>query len=164
MKSHLKVPLPVNNAAEHVFQVSNRRAPGKYEELSRRLTAVWPSQGDLEIICTLPTGISTHLQGALCTPYSKLMGQDPPPPREILQLPLPGSHPVLIARKLLMLGAYLQGVLPTSILELGNLGRSYRDLMSRVVGTAITLVTTNESLICSVEGIECIMMECMYMS
>ena len=90
------------------------------------------------------------------------MDWDPPSPREMLQLPPPGSHPVLIARKLLMLGTFLQGVLPSSIQDLADLGASYRDIMSHVVDTAIRLVTTNEDLISSVEGIECIMIEAMY--
>ena len=90
------------------------------------------------------------------------MDCDPPSPREMLQLPPPGSHPVLIARKLLVLGTFLQGVPPSSIQTLGDLGVFYHDLMAHVVETAISLVTTNEDLIGSVEGIECIMLEAMY--
>jgi hypothetical protein len=80
----------------------------------------------------------------------------------MLQLPPPGSHPVLIARKLLMLGTFLQGILPSYLQELPDKGASYRDIMSRVVDSAIRLVTTNEDLIRSAEGIECIMIEAMY--
>lgn len=80
----------------------------------------------------------------------------------MLQLPPPGSHPVLIARKLLVLGTFLQGVMPSSYQDLADLGASYRDIMSHVVDTTIRLVTTNEDLIGSVEGIECIMMEALY--
>ena len=80
----------------------------------------------------------------------------------MLQLPPPVSHPVLIARKLLVLGTFLQGVLPSAIQDLADQGASYRDIMSHVVDTAIRLVTTNEDLISSVEGIECIMIEAMY--
>ncbi|MCJ1389211.1 hypothetical protein MMC18_002067 [Xylographa bjoerkii] len=140
----------------------SRRAVGKYEELSCALTATWPSQHDIDLICTLPVGLSAHFHSGIGTPYSISMGRDPPPPREILQLPPPGSHPVLIARKLLVLGTFLQGVLPSSIQDLADLGASICDIMSRVVDTAIRLVTTNEDLIRSVEGIECIMLEAMY--
>jgi hypothetical protein len=80
----------------------------------------------------------------------------------MLQLPPPNSHPILIARKLLLLGTFLQGVLPSSLQALPDLGASYRNLMARVVDTAIRFVTTNEDLIGSVEGIECIMLEAMY--
>lgn len=90
------------------------------------------------------------------------MENDPPSLRETLKLPRPGSHPVLIARKLLVLGTFLQGVPPYSIQELGNLGTSYRDIMSRVIDNATRLVTTDDDLVCSVEGVECILLEAMY--
>ena len=90
------------------------------------------------------------------------MDQDPPSPREMLQLPPPGSHPVLIARKLLTLGTFLQGVLPSSMQDLAGVGTSLRNIMARVVDRAIRLVTTDDDLVRSVEGIECILIEAMY--
>ena len=142
--------------------VQGKRVAGKYEELSHALTAVWPTKRDIDLICTLPVGLSAHLHSGICTPYSSSMGWDPPSPWEMLQLPPPGSHPVLIARKLLVLGTFLQGVVPSSIQDLPDLGVSYRETMSLVVDTATRLVTTNEDIIGSVEGIECIMIEAMY--
>ncbi|KAF2804548.1 uncharacterized protein BDZ99DRAFT_425309 [Mytilinidion resinicola] len=150
--------IPVETRLGRVEQLVERL----YEELSRALTAAWPSQRDIDIICTLPVGLSAHLHGGICTPYSSSMRWDPPSPREMLKLPPPGSHPVLIARKLLVLGTFLQGVLPSAIQELTDLGSSYHDVMSHVVESAIRLVTTNEDLIRSVEGLECIMIEAEY--
>ncbi|KAJ9649955.1 hypothetical protein H2198_010725 [Neophaeococcomyces mojaviensis] len=158
LRPSLKRTLPVATPSP----VHNKRVAGKYEELSRTLTAAWPSQDDIDIICTLPVGLSVHLHCGICTPYSSSISQDLPSPREMLQLPPSGSHPVLIARKLLLLGTFLQGVPPSSTQDLPDLGTSYRDIMSHVVDTAIRLVTTNEDLVCSVEGIECIMIEAMY--
>jgi len=154
----VKRPLPDTAAPP----VQSRRVAGKYEELSRALTAAWPSQRDIDLICTLPVGLSAHLHSGICTPYSSSQGWQPPSPREMLQLPPPGSHPVLIARKLLVLGTFLQGVAPSSFRDLADGGASYRDIMSHSVDTAIRLVTTNEDLTSSVEGIECIMIEAMY--
>jgi hypothetical protein len=85
-----------------------------------------------------------------------------PSPRDMLKPPLAGSHPVLIARKLLMLGTFLQGVPSGSIKDLGGLSSDYRDLKSLVVETASRLVTSNDDLVGSIEGIECIMIESMY--
>ncbi|KAE8394148.1 hypothetical protein BDV23DRAFT_169746 [Aspergillus alliaceus] len=133
-----------------------------YGNLVRDLIVAWPNQRDLNIICDLPVGLSAHLHPAICSPSYSFTGQDPPSPREMLQLPPPGSHPVLIARKLLVLGTFLQGVLPSAMQSLRDQGASYRDLMARVVDRAIRLVTTNDELIGSVEGIECILIEAMY--
>ncbi|KAL2810280.1 hypothetical protein BJX63DRAFT_402596 [Aspergillus granulosus] len=142
-------------------QVSERTT-GKYDELSRDLIAAWPSDDDLNTICSLPVGLSTPLYWAICTPYSGITDSDPPSPKEILRLPPPGSHPVLIARKLLVLGTFLQGVLPSTIRALGAFEKTYREIMDRVFDRAIRLVTTNDELTGSAEGIECIMMEAMY--
>ncbi|KAJ5929340.1 hypothetical protein N7454_007188 [Penicillium verhagenii] len=46
--------------------------------------------------------------------------------------------------------------------ELGSRGALFSDIRSRVIDTAIRLVTTNDELTCSVEGIDCIMMESLY--
>ncbi|KAJ0413151.1 hypothetical protein BJY00DRAFT_306516 [Aspergillus carlsbadensis] len=142
-------------------QVSERTT-GKHDVLSRELIAAWPSDDDLDTICNLPVGLSTPLYWAICTPYSGITGFEPPSPKEMLQLPPPGSHPVLIARKLLVLGTFLQGVLPSTIRSLGSFEATYREIMYRVFDRAIRLVTTNDDLTGSAEGIECIMMEAMY--
>lgn len=82
--------------------------------------------------------------------------------RKILQPPEPGKHPVLIARKLLVLGIFLQGILPSCLQGFGKIGVPIRSIMSRVIDRAISLVTTNEDLIRSVEGMECIVLEAVY--
>lgn len=87
-------------------------------------------------------------------PYSDFVSNDLPSLQDVLQPPLPGSHPVLIARRLLMLGVFLQsGSLLSSELQV---------IMSRVVETANRLVVSNDDLAGSLEGIECIMMESMF--
>ncbi|KAL5340301.1 hypothetical protein BJX70DRAFT_387339 [Aspergillus crustosus] len=142
-------------------QVASERE-SKYGELCRDLITAWPSKEDLDLICSLPTGLLTPLYWGLCTPSTDFIIKDPPPPKQMLQLPPPGSHLVLIARKLLVLGTFLQGVLPATMNSLESLGSSYRDIAARAVERAVRLVTTNDELICSVEGLECVMMETMY--
>ncbi|KAG9692979.1 hypothetical protein KCU95_g6772, partial [Aureobasidium melanogenum] len=79
----------------------------------------------------------------------------------MLQLPPIGSHPVLIARKLLLLGNYLQGVVLPSDQASQKHEPWYHNIMFRVMDAAIK-VTKNEDLVSSVEGIECIMLEATY--
>lgn len=140
----------------------NAKAAGKYDELSTALLAAWPSQRDLDLILNVLPGISLLLQKGSCMPSSKFLDQDAPSPRDILQLPPPGSHPVLIAKKLLTLGTLLQDVPSSSAQDLAGLDTSYHDIAARVVETATSLVTRSDELVGSVEGIECLMMESMY--
>lgn len=88
--------------------------------------------------------------------------QDVPSLRDILQLPTSDAHPVLIARKLLLLGTLLQGISPCYYKDLSGLSESVHNIMVRVIETVIKLVTSNGELVQSIEGIECIMMESMY--
>ena len=135
---------------------------GRYADITRELLAAWPSKHDLELITSIPAGLSTYLDSGLCIAHSTFAAENLPSPSEILQLPPSGSHPVLIARKLLILGRFLQGILPSSIPDLEGLSRPYHEIMNTVIDKVVSLVTTNDELTGSIEGIECIMIECMY--
>ena len=76
--------------------------------------------------------------------------------------PPPGSHPAFIAWKLVALGSYLQALPPSSAESLIALGVRPSEVMSRAVDTAHRLVTCNDELVNSIEGIECISIEAMY--
>ncbi|KAL4882949.1 hypothetical protein BJY04DRAFT_206615 [Aspergillus karnatakaensis] len=141
--------------------IPSSRGAGKYDEICRDLISAWPSEEELDFICTLPTGIAAPLYWGVCAPYDDFIIQNPPPPRDMLQLPPLGSHPVLIARKLLVLATFLQGIPPSALRDLGSLGSSYREIAYRAI-EVVRLVTTNDELICCAEGIECAMMETMY--
>lgn len=144
-----------------VPRVWDRRLAGKYEAVNRELIAAWPSQDDLEFICTLPGGPTMRLNGGILTQCPSIPGRIISP-KEMLRLPPTGCHPISIARKLLMLGTFLRGVPPSKMQELGSIGTLYTGIMFRAIDTAIRVVTTNDELICSVEGVECIMMEALY--
>ena len=133
-----------------------------YDDLSRKLISAWPSQSDLELILTTPLDISGLFHGSMYAPYSTLLCQEPPSPREVLRLPPAGSHPVLIARKLLALAICLQGVPHSSTRDLAGLSTDYRGIMASAVETVRSCTTSKEELLESVEGIDCVMMEGMY--
>ena len=145
-----------------ILQYSNRRASSKNEDLAQHLIAAWPSKGDLDIICSLPLGISTQLFSGICKSYESFTASLPSSPRDMLRLPPPGSHPVLIARQLLVLGTFLQGIPPYITRDWKARGICLCSIMTHTVDTATRLVTTNDELIGSVELIECIMIETMY--
>ncbi|KAI5460190.1 hypothetical protein BGZ63DRAFT_389673 [Mariannaea sp. PMI_226] len=139
--------------------IHSKQTVDKYEQLSCALVAAWPGQKEIDLICKLPVSIPAHIRGSICVPYSSSISAESPSTRNVLQLPPLSSHPVLIARKLLQLGIFLQSAPPESLRDLDI---SYCHIMTRVVDTATKLVTTNDDLIGSIEGIECIIMEAMY--
>ncbi|KAJ5403377.1 hypothetical protein N7509_003248 [Penicillium cosmopolitanum] len=144
----------------HTRQLLSSKTPfaTDHTALIDDLIAVWPSRDNIEAICTLPVGFSMHLQCCVCASYT-MPNRNPPSPLDILQLPPSKSHPVLFARKLLMLGALLQAIVPSSHQQLDSRGISCAGLLSRVIERATRLVTTNDELVRSIEGLECIMIE-----
>ncbi|KAL7896310.1 hypothetical protein HDV64DRAFT_255797 [Trichoderma sp. TUCIM 5745] len=143
------------SVCNYVASAALGNSPGDYDGICQQLLAAWPSQHELEIISKMNiSNTFTLFHGVTCMPYSDFMSNDLPSLQDVLQPPLPGSHPVLIARRLLMLGVFLQsGLLSSSELQA---------TMNRVVETASRLVVSNDDLAGSLEGIECIMMESMF--
>jgi hypothetical protein len=129
-----------------------------YTGLSKDLVKAWPSTDDLTKIYQLPISFSTHSHIHLCTSASARPNNEPITTRQLLQLPPPGCHHVLIARKLLFLGSLLQGAISTPGLSDASRKR-FREIMTRAVDAATRLVTTVDALTASVEGVECIMIE-----
>ncbi|KAL0931968.1 Zn(II)2Cys6 transcription factor [Colletotrichum truncatum] len=138
----------------------NFRGPRSIELFSS-LLAAWPSQQDLDIILSASVGISGLSHGVVFESYSQYM-EHLPSPQKLLQLPPPGSHPVLIARKLLILSAFLQNLPPVASQKLVGLSTSSEGIQSRAIEASIRLVTSNDELLGSVEGIECLVMESLY--
>ncbi|KAF4969094.1 hypothetical protein FSARC_3617 [Fusarium sarcochroum] len=136
-------------------------APEPHDALRRDLLTAWPSPDDMKIILSIPLESSQIIRALTCAP-PKDRGSKLPSPSTLLQLPPRGSHPVLVARKMLILATFLQGVPIASESYLERLGTSREELMSRMVKTAHDLVTCNDDLVSSLEGIECIMLEGLY--
>ena len=138
------------------------QGPRRLDEISSTLSSVWPVQRDLDAILSIPVSISVLHHGVVCVPYSVFREGPFPSPKDILRLPPSESHPVLIARKLLLLGTFLQGIPPCLAEKLDKMSTNYLTLMSLVVNTAGILVTSVDELVGSLEGIECLMIESMY--
>ncbi|KAF2825802.1 hypothetical protein CC86DRAFT_324442, partial [Ophiobolus disseminans] len=141
------------------LQMTETPLTNHYTGLAHDLVAAWPTQQDLAQIYALPVGLATHLHMTICA-ESPETRQAPLSSRNMLQLPPPGSHPVLIVRKLLYLASLLQGALSTSDM-LAPSRQHFREILSRVFDTATRLVTTNDELTASVEGLDCILIEAM---
>jgi len=130
---------------------------GRNGDLHRALLDVWPSPGELDIILEVPASTSVLFHGVICMPYSSVLSKDKAAQswQDILRLPPPDSHPVMIARKLLLLGTFLQGIPSNPVKGSGTMSRL-------LVETASKLVTNNDDLVNSLEGIECLMIEGMF--
>jgi hypothetical protein len=154
-KSHLFVQATISNIGPNI-QLTNR-----LDEISGILLGKWPGQHDLDLILSIPVDISILFHGVIYKPYSTFYSKHIESPKEMLQLPPQGvkAYPVLIARRLLLLATYLQGIPLSSASKLDDLSSDYRAIMCRLVDVVSKLVNSNDELTNSLEGIECIMTE-----
>ncbi|KAI3336429.1 hypothetical protein HD806DRAFT_5585 [Xylariaceae sp. AK1471] len=132
----------------------------KLTPLTHALVAAWPSERHHDAILSMPIANVGSLHPAMSSPCSGF--RTPPTPRDLLQLPPPGTEPVAIARKLLTLGTYLQVVSSQSKYDATGPSDAYHDILSRVFETVNRLVTHNDNLPGSVDVIECLITESQY--
>lgn len=75
---------------------------------------------------------------------------------DLAKIPQPSTHPVLIAKRMLTLALFLQYFQSQGWQDLPDHPHL---VMDRLVDTAVRLVTSNENLICCMEGLECVILE-----
>ncbi|RDW72219.1 hypothetical protein BP5796_08253 [Coleophoma crateriformis] len=138
------------------------QSENKCERLIRELYESLPSRRDIEILCKARSAISILLHEKLTTPYAVINQNGLKSPETLLDIPGPKAHPVLMARYMLRVATFLQQFTPNSPKEIEDLSEPPPVMAKRVAETAIGLVTTNEELLGSLEGLECIMIESLY--
>ncbi|KAL7905216.1 hypothetical protein GGI35DRAFT_471775 [Trichoderma velutinum] len=138
---------------------------GKFARISQMLHAVLPSHEDALALCALGGGVAVYQKQLLSRPYDYLRHAGWDSPEMMAELPGPDVHPVLLAKKLLYFSILLQysGTEFYATLQMSRAhGLTQLQAMARMVDIAINNVTTNDELIGSVDGLECVMLEGMF--
>ncbi|KAF4460406.1 Zn 2cys6 transcription factor [Fusarium albosuccineum] len=137
----------------------------QHDKIRSRLIEAWPCQQDLNVIISFPLDFeeSSHgLISAICLSDLNPKSQRHELSRRLFRLPPRGSHPVLYAQKLLVLASCLQTTASPQTASLDQLTTSVHGLMLRAVDAARALVNSNDDMVASIEGIECIAIESMH--
>lgn len=125
--------------------------------LIRALVAAWPSKHHQDAIVNSEVGSLHPALSSACSGF-----RSPPSPKDMVQLPSPGTTPVAIARRLLILGTHLQVISSQSEHKTVGLGPSYHAVASQMLETVSKLVTHNDSLPESVEIIQVCLSRCLH--
>ncbi|OJJ61777.1 hypothetical protein ASPSYDRAFT_40318 [Aspergillus sydowii CBS 593.65] len=136
--------------------------PPPGQGLSQTLYNALPSQKDTERIASASSHHSVPFHEILTTPYSILDRDGLRAYGDQLSIPDPNAHPVLIARHMLHLASFLQHLHPDLHDEIRSLSEPAHVLRDRLAETAISLVTTRDQFVGSVEFLECIMIQSLY--
>ncbi|KAK0757551.1 hypothetical protein N5P37_010278 [Trichoderma harzianum] len=135
---------------------------GKHLALSQVLYESLPTPQDIEIIAKARGDLSSRFYQMLTVPYNDLDQSDPQSLDSLLERPGSNAHPVLIGLYMLRIATFLQHLHPDLHKNIKGLSDPPRQMMNRLFSTAIGLVTMNESLISSIEGLECVMLESLW--
>lgn len=126
-------------------------------EIQRALVGLWPCDQELIVLRRLSAEHTFGFLDPFSSSCSEANSGDVLLSRDILQSMPHETHPVLLARRLLHLSVFLQH-LPRHSSE--NVSKLYQKA-TQIFNKVTALVTTNDELVHSIEGIECVALESM---
>jgi hypothetical protein len=128
----------------------------KLEEIRKNLSNLLPSQHDADLI-----GASTNswaLAQVFCAPANDLFKNDDPLSSFNLTA-VSKRHPTIIARTLLYIAICIQQLPPEFDMTQLHLSPSLDTPMEKYVSAVITLVTSDDELATTIEGLECLLLQ-----
>ncbi|KAL7923105.1 hypothetical protein ACQKWADRAFT_291226 [Trichoderma austrokoningii] len=134
----------------------------KHKDLSRTLYEAIPTPKDIDIISNARGDLSARFYQMLTVSYHDLDKSDPQSLNVLFEPPGPDAHPVMIGLYMLRIATFLQHLHPNLDKNLQGLSEPPRQIMNRLFNTAVRLVSSDESLTSSIQGIECVMMESLW--
>ncbi|KAK7214051.1 hypothetical protein V2G26_021229 [Clonostachys chloroleuca] len=144
------IPGPTQYAPSHLFSIC------------RTLHSAFPSQEDVNIL--FEAGRATIYLQALCNSYRELFEQGKSLSSNVLSaIPPETAHPVLLARKLLHLSLCMQQLDPSFDRGSLQLHQGLEEAMQGYFHLATSLVTCHDELLNSLEGLECLICEAVYL-
>ncbi|CAI7588113.1 unnamed protein product [Penicillium glandicola] len=131
-----------------------------YLSITQALRSSLPPQKDMEILLENLSSMSIFCYQSsfkLCSSWPSEMAEEQIPVASLLYSE---SHPVLLARQMLLFAVGLQHLSPKKAIP--GLTKHHRAIMEQLADSAIKLVNTNDVLLGTLEGLENIILEGFY--
>ncbi|KAH0425786.1 hypothetical protein CcaCcLH18_10729 [Colletotrichum camelliae] len=145
---------------DNIGQGSLQIRRDRYRDLCTQLHEAMPTQREADFI--ISSGHTAEFLQFFILSYRDLFSGNMRPSSSLSALPDQSGHPVLLARTLLYLANGLQNLHPsTPSAQLLNVGRPMPEVMIGFIYGA-SLVTKDDELICSLEGLECLILEAVF--
>ncbi|KAK3375522.1 hypothetical protein B0T24DRAFT_202021 [Lasiosphaeria ovina] len=141
---------------------SDHSAPRKgsvprHEKICRVLYALFPSEHDITLVAE--TSAAPYFLTSLFTPFRNLLEGRFEHTNNMNNLPALTNHPTVLAKRLLQIAIFIQQM-PTSFdVRRLQTKRSLPDLTSDIISTVSQLVTSNDELVGTAEGLQCIILQ-----
>ncbi|KAJ0422989.1 hypothetical protein BJY00DRAFT_63078 [Aspergillus carlsbadensis] len=134
--------------------------PTAHSTITQTLLRSVPPRHDVEILLGKVSKSAWFCYQAKFKSSSSTPDDLPIQQRASSSLLYPEPHPVLLARQMLLLASALQHLSPSAIIP--GLGKHHHLIMEELADAAIQMVTTNDTLLGSLEGLENIILESFY--
>lgn len=154
--SNVSLPSP------RTFSVRGSARAARYKSISKQLHALFPPQQTLYAISQQSPG-AKYAVAAFYSQQDQIDGK-PEPISSLAQVPDVASHPAILAKRLLQLAICLQQLPPYFDSSGLRLGKSPAEAMEEWVAIAGRLVTSDDDLVGSLEGLECLILQSFYQS
>ncbi|KAJ5430770.1 Transcription factor sdnS [Penicillium cf. griseofulvum] len=138
-------------------QPSVGKASSRHEKLSRTLFALFPHQESVDTIIKFSTG--SHFIASQFYSFRDIIQGQAEMSSAICDIPPATSHPAVLARKLLQLVICIQQLRPEFDYENLQLKASRAEVMAGIINIVANNVTSNDNLVCTQEGLECLIMQ-----
>ncbi|RAH46629.1 putative Zn(II)2Cys6 transcription factor [Aspergillus brunneoviolaceus CBS 621.78] len=129
----------------------------RHSKITQALLRALPSSREVEILLGKVSRLSTLCYQSGFKLKSSSLQNLPLEQIVIPSLQHPEAHPVLLARQMLLLAAALQHISPTEVIS--GLDQHHHVIMEELAESAIAMVTTNDRLMGTLEGLENIILE-----
>ncbi|KAL3464831.1 hypothetical protein BJX64DRAFT_253834 [Aspergillus heterothallicus] len=131
-----------------------------HSRITRTLISALPPRQDIEILLGKVRRSSTFCYQSNFKCGSATPNELPKDQIALSSLLYPESHPVLLARQMLLFAAGLQHISPTAVIP--GLTKHHHVIMEELADSAIHNVTTNDSLLGTLESLENIILEAFF--
>ncbi|KAH6987198.1 hypothetical protein EDB80DRAFT_767756 [Ilyonectria destructans] len=154
--SNVSLPSP------RAFSVRGTARAARYNSISKQLHALFPPQQTLYAISQQSPG-AKYVLAAFYSQQDQIDGK-PEPISSLAQVPDVTSHPAILAKRLLQLAICLQQLPPYFDSSGLRLAKSPAETMEEWVAVAGRLVTSDDDLVGSLEGLECLILQSFFQS
>ncbi|GIJ86401.1 hypothetical protein Asppvi_005289 [Aspergillus pseudoviridinutans] len=157
IKAHSNDSAPAPIRPIHTLDSQSVSGRAKTESTAlHHLWAAFPAEDDAKILLRESLRPSLYTDFINTQPHSKLTLESLTAPQPMPQLPSPNTHPIIVAKRMLMFAITLQSPCGEKV---HGLSEPQGVLMSRLKTAATTWITTKEEMHGTVEGLICIILE-----
>lgn len=129
----------------------------KLAELSKALHASFPAQHDIDVICETTSACFLVISQLHTRPREELDHDEEKLKRNLAKIPPVNAHPIILARHMLLLANLLQDMHANN--RDIKMIEPPQTIIHRLLDTVTTLVMTKESLVTTIDGLQCVLLE-----